>query len=149
MVDIEFGVQSFQLFCSTGRLFDRTIVDHLIAVNGRLFLQLLNMPVRHETELLSLVNAFQLKNCVRVGGAFQKSHHSFVRCGVPVNIIPFFNFHRRPPYRSGSLRLGEGLAGAVFSAACASFSMTDSFLAGASTTSACLPTSKACSITSS
>ena len=42
-------------------------------------------------------------------------------------MLPNFRFsYPCPPYRSGSLRLGEGLAGAAFSAACASFSMTDS-----------------------
>ena len=47
--------------------------------------------------------------------------------GISMNIIPFFNFHRRPPYRSGSLCLCEGVAGEVFSTACASFAMEDDY----------------------
>ena len=43
---------------STGGLLNRAIVNHLIMVNGRLIFQLLNVPIRHETKLIGLVNVF-------------------------------------------------------------------------------------------
>lgn len=51
------------------------------------------------------------------------STHYMIR---QLELFPNERSYGNKTYRSGSLRLGEGLAGAAFSAACASFSMTDS-----------------------